>query len=302
MVDTYSDFSLLRSLRQTRYLMARPFDQDAQLYRTWVEGCERRLAAALGGEVSGRSILEVGPGQGMERAQYFGRNNTVTAIDLDEIAEGFDVGAYWRMFRANGLGRVSKTIARNLLIAPRQRRAWAEEIGGGPLQAPRRERGDFCDPEAVAELTGFGNFDAVVSWSVFEHLPDPRAAVENVVAALRPGGAFLLSIHNYTANDGHHDIRAFTGGIDDLPPWGHLRESTRDQIRPSAYLNELRIADWQSLFDELTPGATVYLDQVDHAAKFEHLLVGEVSDELEGYSREELLTVNLVATWRKSDN
>lgn len=298
--DTYSDFSLRRSLRQVRHLMKRPFDDDAQRYRLWIEHCEMQLAEALGREdVSGMSILEIGPGQGLERAQYFGRNNTVTTIDLDEIVAGFDIGAYWRMLRANGAGRVVKTLGRNTLIAPRQRRAWATAIGGGPLPQPKRERGDFCQPDVAESLPGYGNYDVVVSWSVFEHLADPSAAIENVIAALRPGGVFLLSIHNYTANDGHHDIRAFTGAMDELPPWGHLRESTAAEIRPSAYLNELRVSDWESVFESLAPGTTMSMEKGDHPALYGDLLVGELREELSDYSLDELLTINVVAVWQK---
>jgi SAM-dependent methyltransferase len=289
-----------RSLRQLVHLARAPHARNAAALRGEVEISETRLADCLGRtELSDLSILEIGPGQSMERAQYFGRRNMVTAIDLDEIVDGFDLAGYRRMRQSNGWGRMIKTLGRSVLISPRQRRAWKTELGIDRVTPPNRVRGDFCDPDVGDVIPGFGEFDVVMSWSVFEHLSDPKTAVQAVVNALAPGGVFLLSIHNYTANDGHHDIRAFSGGLDALPPWGHLRESTRSEIHPSAYLNEWRLQDWQSLFDDLTPGAVIHLDSFEHPERFGPLLDGSLAAELAEFSPEELLTVNIVATWRK---
>ncbi|MDP8935961.1 MAG: hypothetical protein M3N42_17970, partial [Cyanobacteriota bacterium] len=66
---------------------------------------EQRIAQCLGKPVRQLDILEIGGGQQMERARYFGINNQVTAIDLDVIPCGFDLGSYLRMFQENGFGR-----------------------------------------------------------------------------------------------------------------------------------------------------------------------------------------------------
>lgn len=73
-------------------------------------------------------------------------------------------------------------------------------------------------------------------------------------AALRPGGVIYFHVHLYTSNTGHHDIRAFTGGTDDLPPWAHLRPSTQGQVTPSAWLNQWRLRDWRAMLDKHAPG------------------------------------------------
>ncbi|MEG4581002.1 hypothetical protein QUA71_15510 [Microcoleus sp. MON1_C5] len=80
---------------------------------------EQRIARCLGKPLRQLDILEIGGGQQMERARYFGINNQATAIDLDVIPCGFDLGSYLRMFQENGLGRLAKTVGRKLLLVDR---------------------------------------------------------------------------------------------------------------------------------------------------------------------------------------
>lgn len=80
---------------------------------------EQRIARCLGKPVRQLDILEIGGGQQMERARYFGIHNQVTAIDLDVIPCGFDLGSYLRMFQENGFGRLAKTVGRKLLLVNR---------------------------------------------------------------------------------------------------------------------------------------------------------------------------------------
>jgi SAM-dependent methyltransferase len=140
----------------------------------------------------------------------------------------------------------------------------------------------------------------VMSWSVFEHLPDPKKALENVIRLLKPGGLFFISIHLFTSNNGHHDIRAFTGQEDQLPLWGHLRPATQDQIEPSSYLNQWRIAQWRELFNNIAPGHDEYLEEYDKREKYSPRMTKELRSELRDYSDEELYNVDLVYVWRKA--
>jgi len=121
----------------------------------------------------------------------------------------------------------------------------------------------------------------------------------NVISALLPGGIFYLSLHLYTSNNGHHDIRAFTGHEHELPLWGHLRPSTRASIEPSSYLNEWRLAQWQALFSELTPGHTEFLETYEHPETYGPQLTGALKQELSQYSEQELLTVEAIYLWQK---
>jgi SAM-dependent methyltransferase len=115
---------------------------------------------------------------------------------------------------------------------------------------------------------------------VFEHLPDPEAALKNVTEALKPGGVFYISIHLYTANNGSSRYPAFTGDEDSLPLWGHLRPSTKDQIHPSAYLNEWRRSQYRDLFRELAPGHSGFLERFDVPERYGPMLTGALREEL----------------------
>ena len=138
-----------------------------------------------------------------------------------------------------------------------------------------------------------------MTWSAFEHLGSPERALRNLDASLKRGGVLYVSIHLYTSNTGHHDIRAFTGGAGELPLWAHLRPSTQALVHPSAFLNRWRIAQWRELFARLAPGAREYRDEYRHREWYEPLLNRELRSELAAYSDEELFTVDLTYAWRK---
>lgn len=296
LAKSYATFGLRRSLLQVQNaLRSRRHVADSMAaVHELVDSAESRISHHLGRSVRDLDILEIGPGQGMERATYFGRHNRVTALDLDVIPQGFAPRAYWHMWQRNGLGRVAKSVGRHWLIGRANRAAWAAQIGVPRLTLPAFIQGDICaHPPAVAA------YDVVMSWSVFEHLADPRAALRHVNTALRPGGLGYISLHLYTANNGHHDIRAFTGREDELPLWAHLRPAVAHHVTPSAYLNRWRLAQWRDLFDELAPGHHEILESFEHRERYGPRLTGALAAELRDYSDDELLTVNAVYIWRK---
>ncbi|MEM9774273.1 MAG: methyltransferase domain-containing protein [Chloroflexota bacterium] len=297
---SYADFSLGRVFRQLNHLIRSDHESGAQDLLEWVQEDEKRLAIALGvSDVAGKKILEIGPGQNLERAWYYGKKNEVVGVDLDVVPIGWNISGYYNMLRQNGMGRFAKTVGRNILINPKQSRAWAKAIGVKKPSSPQMYYDDFCTADISDRVPGFGTYDAVTTWSVFEHLADPKTALSNVVKALKPGGALLISLHLYTSNYGHHDIRAFTGKAADLPHWGHLRPNHKDSIYPSAYLNEWRLHQYREIFDELAPGYTEYLDMYEHPEVYGPEIKGQLAEELKDYSLDELLTVNVVYAWQK---
>lgn len=293
---SYADFGLVRSFRQIGHALRhrRQWDDGAARLLERVRRDEARMHEALGCSLENMCILEIGPGQNLARARYFGRKNAVVGLDLDVVPTGSDVGSYLRMVRKNGLGRMVKTIGRKLLVERQYDAAWARAIGVRRFRDPEVLHGDIGRVAPAREA-----YDAAFSWSVFEHLPNPRKALENVVGALRPGGLAYISIHLYTSISGHHDIRAFSGQLDRLPPWGHLRPAHQHAIRPSAFLNEWRLAQWRDLFTEVMPGHAEFLEEYDTRAKMAGKMTSGLRRELAGYDDEELFTVDAVYCWRK---
>lgn len=293
---SYATFGLGRSVRQLKHTLSNRRRIDASLVTllSLVQESEQRMQRQLGKKVEQLRMLEIGPGQGLERARYFGRNNKVIGLDLDVIPIGFDPHNYLRMFRENGAGRVFKSIGRQLLIGRANEVAWANLLGVEKFNNPAIMHGNICE-----ETPKVGQFDVVMSWSVFEHLPNPAQAVANVMKLLKPGGIFYISLHLYTSNNGHHDIRAFTGDEDKLPLWPHLRPTTEQKIVPSAYLNKWRLAQWRELFANLAPGHQEILETFESYERFQPRMTTTLRQELADYSDEELYTINAVYTWRK---
>lgn len=293
---SYASFGLKRSYHQLRHAMQRRQFSDlsmAELYKS-VQLANQRMEDVYGKPIEGLDILEIGPGQGMTRAYYFGLKNKISALDTDVIARGFDLSAYGQMVKKNGLGRALKSFGRELVIGRKDRNAWADTIGADQLSAPDNLYGDIC-----REVPKENAFDMVMSWSVFEHLPEPSAAVDNIMNALRPGGIFYISLHLYTCNDGHHDIRSFTGNSEALPLWAHLRPSKQDLVIESSYLNKWRLAQYRELFSEKVPGYVEILEKYEHPEVYGPALQGELREELAGYDEDELLTVNVVYIGQK---
>lgn len=293
---SYATFGFGRSVRQIRHALQNRQNAREHMKQLFdsMQMHEERIERRLGAKIKGQNILEIGPGQGLERARYFGINNQVTGMDLDVIAVQQNLTSYLQMMRKNGVGRMAKTLGRRLLIGRRNEAAWAELTGVTKFKNPAMIYGNIVEAAPAQN-----EYDIVMTWSVFEHLPDPKAALQNVIASLKPGGVFYISLHLFSSYNGHHDIRAFTGDEDMLPLWAHLRPSTKQLVSPSSYLNEWRLAQWQALFNEVTPGADEYLDEYEARERFTPLLTRELRQELASYSDQELFTINAVYVWQK---
>jgi SAM-dependent methyltransferase len=293
---SYASFGIIRSFRQIRQAFddRRNATRNMELLLDLVHKQEQRIANCLEAPVENLRILEIGPGQGMERARYFGLKNEVLALDLDVIPTGTNLGDYIRVLKENGPGRFMKTVGRKLIVSKSNDRAWLKAAGVKHMKFPHILYGDIC--QQAPEINAF---DLIMSWSVFEHLPDPEAALNNIIQALKPGGVVYVSLHLFTAYNGHHDIRAFTGFGNELPLWGHLRQATRHQFEPSSILNEWRLDQWRALFNRVTPGYAEFLESYEVPEKYAPQITGELRSELSDYTDEELFTVDAVYLWKK---
>lgn len=255
---------------------------------------QMRIEEALGHAAEGQRVLIVGPGQLLREARFLGIHNQVTCLDLDVIPTGIDPVAYVKMLRANGLGRVVKTLGRKLLGNDRIEFAeWKRQLHVSYLPEPQCLVRDICDGAPSA-----GNWDVVASFAVFQHIPDVRLAVRRCAEALAPGGVLYIGVQLWTGNIGHHDIRAYTGNEDQLPLWGHLRPSKAHEVEPSAWLNELRLRDWRAVFAEHCPGFTEYQERFGEA-ELRAKMTPALREELGDYDDEELYTIDVFYRWRK---
>ena len=294
--ETYARTRALQVFRQTlEAVVARDaIEKQVMTFASRLRRDEERMAQALGRPVRGLDILEIGAGQQCERARYLGQYNLTTVIDLDWIPRTSGIGDYVAMLKRNGVGRLIKTAGRRLLRVDRMRRdAWARALGTSTFRDPFMMHGDVCSdplPESA--------FDLIVSWSVFEHLRDPAAAMRNIWRALRPDGVFFIGIHLYTATNGHHDFSRSQTGDDGLPPWAHLRPSTRHLVRPSAFLNEWRVADWRRLYADYAE-VKEYLDDYGDAVRMRGLLTDSLRAELDAFDEPELVTIDAYYVGKK---
>ena len=292
----YASTGIGRSLRQVMHALRSDDATIAEYVATRAQRLQRdqeRMARALGRRVDDSDILIVGPGPYMVEPRFFGRNNKVTAVDLDVLPSGWGPGPYLQMWRMNGFGRFAKTVGRKILgVDRRHARAWQRELKVARLEDPILIQGDILQGPPREHA-----FDIAACWSVFQHLAEPAVAIRHMKAALRPGGVLYFGIHLFTSNTGHHDIRAFTGAAGGLPPWAHLRASTAGQVNSSAWLNKLRLRDWRALLHEHAPAYEEYRETYDDEART--LLTPGIRSELAGYDDEELLTVDVFFLWRK---
>lgn len=261
-----------------------------------LQGVESVVSELRGGPLEGCDVLEIGPGQLFPQMIYFSRLNRVTGIDLDVLARGFDPRPYWRMLRRNGPMRLAKTLARKTLrYDARYQRELARRLGMDRLPPL-----NCVQMDATEMRFGPDAFDAVFSFSVFEHLPDPAKALNEIRRVLRPGGVAYISIHLYTSDNGCHDPRLYTPGRGGLPLWPHLRPAHQHRVRPNAYLNKVRLAQWQDIFQARMPGARfiphVYDEEQTRAAAEALKRGGELAE----YADEELITTDFAVAWKKA--
>jgi SAM-dependent methyltransferase len=111
-------------------------------------------------------------------------------------------------------------------------------------------RNTWADEKIQADIVTYGfaprRFDVVVCWDVLEHLPDPGAALDNLVRATRPGGMLVVKVPNVMSGKGlvtkftphrfhiwiYRHVFGYTNpGVGDRPPF---RTYLRWSIRPRA--------------------------------------------------------------------
>lgn len=257
-----------------------------------IDRLKGEVRSSYGLEMDGKRILEIGCGQLFPHALHLAQRNDVVAIDQSVVP--VHVKDYVQMLRRNGPLRVIKTVGRKALGVDRHlRRALAEELHVEKLRLPT-----FMVMDAESMDFSDSSFDLAYSFSVFEHLMDPAAVLGEVRRVLIPCGVAYIHVHLFTSDSGAHDPRIMSGSRDEIPYWAHLRRQHLDGVQSNAYLNRWRVQDWMTLFSRELPGSTMELLQ-DEPALEEELRALRAQGELQEYGDDELLSLELIATWQK---
>lgn len=243
--------------------------------------------------MGGLDILDIGTGQQLIQLTAFAQSNRVVGIDLDVVAAGFDLPSYWRMLRVNGARRTAKTLVRKA-AAIDKRYAVALRRRLGPGGKPPR----VLQMDVSAMDLADSSFDFAYCASVFQHLPDPGLALDEMARVLRPGGVGYLTLQLWTSETGSLDPR-LGGDRSAIPLWAHLRPLQQHVVAGNAYLNRLRLGAWYTAFEAHWPGAVVDLGQPDRVRLEPDARALQAAGELGDFDLEELVTHDLRVSWQK---
>lgn len=274
-----------------KYVSRGPEQSVASTVQTF-KTTQDRVQELTGMKLDRRRILEIGPGQQLRTMRCFSLTNDVTGIDMDVIPQRLTPREFLRAARSNPPLRLAKTTVRKASrYDARFESSLAAALGVRgfddlPVRRMDAARMNFPD----------GSFDFVCSYSVFEHIEKPEAALREIARVLEPGGVAYILTHLWTCNSGHHDPRILTGGLPHY--WPHLRPEFQNTVQYTTYCNRLRLQEWHNLFNDTMPGVQ-FIYETDTQLTTSELAKLRAAGELGQFEDEELLTICLVAVWQK---
>jgi 2-polyprenyl-3-methyl-5-hydroxy-6-metoxy-1,4-benzoquinol methylase len=142
-----------------------PRDPEAQWWHDhyeWAVGEVIDFVVGAGGSLEGATVADVGCGDGI-----------------------IDLGLAVRAKPARLVGYDLRPTDTALLLERSRRQ-------GGPAELPGNL--EFAATEPLRIPAGDATYDAVVTWSAFEHVRDPVAVLREVRRVLKPGGLLFLQL------------------------------------------------------------------------------------------------------------
>ncbi len=240
------------------------------------------------GSVKNKRILEIGCGKSFWLTLLLANQGAnMTGLDTEVVQPGFSLKKYKALLETNGLERCIRTLIWEQLFA-RPYYQELEKLHKAPLKF------DCFDlkPGNSAKLDfPDQHFDLIVSHEVFEHIADIPATVKELHRILKVNGKTYIYIHNYTSlSGGHHIAWKYPDSEPSarVPAWDHIRDRKFPDI-PS-WLNQLRMHEYRQAFEQHFE----IIDWILTETEGERLLTQEISQELNQYSREELLTKGFI--------
>lgn len=236
------------------------------------------------------SIFEVGYGaRPLRLLALISMGLNARGIDLDAPLLRTSVPALWRVLRANGWQRFIKSTVRALVFDSHERKTLNRVlVRRGARLRVQPER--FLVGDVANVSLPSASIDFIYSEDVFEHIP--REALEGVCAnlaqALTPQGLALISPAVFTGISGGHLVEWYPHTLKaDLDrrsePWEHLRLR---RFKADCFLNEMRLHEYQQLFERHFKVTAVHNLQAGHGRSF---LTEDVREELADYGMDELL-------------
>jgi ubiquinone/menaquinone biosynthesis C-methylase UbiE len=244
------------------------------------------------GDVSGRSILDVGCGKSFWLTLLLHNSGAqVTGIDTEVVKPGFSVEKYSNIIKKNGIERALRTLVWEQIFA-RPYYKKLEALSGQTLS--------FDDINLVATNSSTielpdNSMDFVVSHEVFEHIADVPATLDELRRVMKPDAMTYIYIHNYTSlSGGHHIAWKYPDSEPSkkVPAWDHLRDNRYSDI-PS-WLNKMREHEYRNEFEKKFE----IIEWISSGQEGKKLLTKSIRQELSDYSEHELLTKGFIVVAR----
>ncbi len=179
-------------------------------------------------DLSGRRILEIGPGDNLGVALLFAAHGAADVTCLDRFAPARDEGKNRAIYQE---------VIAGLAPVPRERARAALNAEGVP-GPPVRVLGDLAIEDAASTLPG-ESYDCIISRAVLEHVFDPASAWSSMHTLATPGGLLVhkIDFRNHGFYASVHPL-AFLKA----PAWLWTFLSS-----PDPTLNRHRTSSWESL-------------------------------------------------------